>query len=63
MLILERQVKVLLTNQRRALRAETRILTDALYEKAGMPVDALIDLNTRIGALRDAFRPVSSGGG
>lgn len=52
----ERQVKVLLTDQGRALRAETRTLADALYEKSGMTVDALVDLNTRIKALRDAFR-------
>lgn len=52
----ERQVKVLLTDQGRALRVETKVLADALYGKAGMPVDVLVDLNTRIKALRDAFR-------
>ena len=52
----ERQVKVLLTDQGRAVQADTRALADALYEKAGMTVDALVDLNTRIKALRDAFR-------
>jgi hypothetical protein len=49
-------VKVLLTDQGRAVRAETKTLSDALYEKSGMTVDALADLNTRIKALRDAFR-------
>ena len=55
----ERQVKVLLTDQGRALRAETKVLADALFEKAGragMTVDVLADLNTRVKALRDAFR-------
>ncbi len=52
----ERQVKVALTDQGRAVRAETRDLADALFAKSGMTVDALVDLNTRIKALRDAFR-------
>jgi MarR family transcriptional regulator, organic hydroperoxide resistance regulator len=52
----ERQVKVLLTDRGRALRAETKVLADALFDKAGMPVADLVDLNTRIKALRDAFR-------
>lgn len=52
----ERQVKVLLTDQGRAVRAETRTLADALFDKSGMTVDALFDLNTRIKALRDVFR-------
>ena len=52
----ERQVKVLLTDQGRALRADTKVLADALFAKAGMTVDALVDLNARIKALRDAFR-------
>src|SRR6201995_2872147 len=52
----ERQVKVLLTDQGRAVRAETRTLADALYGKAGMTVEELVDLNSRIKALRDAFR-------
>ena len=52
----ERQVKVLLTDQGRAVRAETKDLADALFEKSGMTVDALVDLNSRIKALRDAFR-------
>jgi DNA-binding MarR family transcriptional regulator len=52
----ERQVKVLLTERGRGLRAQTRSLADALFAKAGMPVDALVDLNTKIKALRDAFR-------
>ena len=52
----ERQVRVLLTDQGRAVRAETKTLADALYDKAGMSVGDLADLNTRIKALRDAFR-------
>ncbi len=52
----ERQVKAQLTEQGCALRAKTRTLADALYSKAGMPIAELADLNTRIKALRDAFR-------
>jgi MarR family transcriptional regulator, organic hydroperoxide resistance regulator len=55
----ERQVKVTLTAQGRALRAETRSLADALYEtsgRAGMTVADVADLNRRVTALRDAFR-------
>lgn len=59
----ERQVKVLLTDQGRALRSETRFLTDELFAKSGMTVDALMDLNTRIKALRDAFKGNSAGAG
>ena len=59
----ERQVKVRLTDQGRALRAQTRTLAEALFTKAGMTVEALADLNTRIKALRDAFRAVPEGKG
>ena len=55
----ERQVKVSLTDQGRALRAKTKALADALYVKAanaGMTVEVVADLNTRVKALRDAFR-------
>lgn len=52
----ERQVKVSLTDQGRAVRAKTKTLADALYGKAGMTVDELYDLNERIKGLRDAFR-------
>ena len=55
----ERQVKVLLTDQGRALRAKTKALADALYKKAGnagMTIDVIADLNLRVKALRDAFR-------
>ena len=55
----ERQVKVILTEQGRAVRAKTRALAEALYTKAGnagMTVEDLADLNTRVKALRDAFR-------
>ncbi len=55
----ERQVKVVLTEEGRAMRAKTRTLAEALYTKAGnagMTVDDLADTNARIKALRDAFR-------
>jgi DNA-binding MarR family transcriptional regulator len=52
----ERQVRVLLTDQGRAVRAQTRTLADALYGKAGMTVEAVAELNAQIKALRDAFR-------
>jgi DNA-binding MarR family transcriptional regulator len=52
----ERQVKVLLTDQGRALRAQTRTLADALYAKSGMTAHEVADLNRRVSALRDAFR-------
>ena len=55
----ERQVKVTLTEEGRALRAKTRTLAEALYtkaDKAGLTVDDLADLNMRVRALRDAFR-------
>ena len=52
----ERQVKVRLTGEGRALRAQTRTLAEALYEKSGMTAEAVADLNTRVKALRDAFR-------
>ena len=52
----ERQVKVMLTDQGRHLRAETRTLADALYGKSGMTAVEVADLNTRITALRDSFR-------
>ena len=52
----ERQVKVLLTDQGRAIRAQTRTLTEALYGKAGISVEAIAELNVQVKALRDAFR-------
>jgi len=52
----ERQVKVRLTDQGHALRRETRILTETLDQTSGMTIDALVDLNMKIKALRDAFR-------
>ncbi len=59
----ERQVKVSLTNQGRALRAETKCLSDALFQTSGMSVDALVELNAKIKALRDAFRVAQTGRG
>jgi DNA-binding MarR family transcriptional regulator len=52
----ERQVRVRLTDQGREVRAQTKTLADALYDKSGMTVDAVADLNARVKALRDAFR-------
>jgi MarR family transcriptional regulator, organic hydroperoxide resistance regulator len=52
----ERQVKVRLTDQGRALRAQTRTLAEALYDKSGMTAGDVADLNTRVKALREAFR-------
>jgi DNA-binding MarR family transcriptional regulator len=52
----ERQVKVKLTEQGRDLRVRTKALADALYGKAGMTVDELVELNDQIKALRDKFR-------
>ncbi len=49
-------MRVLLTDQGRAARTETKTLGEALDNKSGMTLDALVDLNTRIKALRDAFR-------
>jgi DNA-binding MarR family transcriptional regulator len=43
----ERQVRVSLTAQGRALRAQTRTLANALYDKAGMSVEQLAELNIR----------------
>jgi DNA-binding MarR family transcriptional regulator len=52
----ERQVRVRLTDQGRAIRAKTRSLADALYGKSGMSPADVADLNERVKALRDAFR-------
>ena len=52
----ERQVRVRLTAQGRALRSQTKVLTQGLDAKSGMSIDALVALNERIRALRDAFR-------
>jgi DNA-binding MarR family transcriptional regulator len=52
----ERQVKASLTEKGRAIRAQTKTLADALYDKTGIPVDMLAELNERIKELRDAFR-------
>src|SRR5215469_1086605 len=55
----ERQVRVRLTPEGRAIRAETRSLADALYGKSGksgMTPKQVADLNARVKALRDAFK-------
>ena len=52
----ERQVRVRVTEQGRAMRAQTRTLAEALYARSGMAVEEVADLNTRVKALRDSFR-------
>jgi DNA-binding MarR family transcriptional regulator len=52
----ERQVRVRLTDRGRAVRAQTKVLTQALDERSGMTVEGLVELNTKVKALRDAFR-------
>jgi hypothetical protein len=47
---------VTLTAQGQAIRAKTRTLADALYDKSGMTPAEIADLNKRVTALRDAFR-------
>lgn len=49
-------MQVSLTEAGRALRAETRTLAEALYGQSGMSVAEVADLNTRVKALRDAFK-------
>lgn len=52
----ERQVRVHLTGQGRAIRAQTKTLAEALYARSSMTVEEVQDLNERVKALRDAFR-------
>jgi DNA-binding MarR family transcriptional regulator len=52
----ERQVKVLLTDTGRDMRAQTKPLAAALDDQSEMTAEALVDLNERIKTLRDAFR-------
>lgn len=56
----ERQVIVSLTGEGRALRDETRFLTETLDETSGMSIDTLVKLNEQVKALRDAFRSSST---
>jgi DNA-binding MarR family transcriptional regulator len=51
----ERQVEVRLTAKGRDIRAETKRLTDALFDRSGMTVAELVALNRQIQRLRDAF--------
>ena len=51
----ERQVNVRLTKSGESVRVKTGCLTDALLEKSGMDPTALIDLNMRVQALRNAL--------
>jgi DNA-binding MarR family transcriptional regulator len=55
----ERQVNVTLTKEGRAIRAKTRTLAEALYDRSGMTPAAVAELNERVKALRDAFRKSS----
>jgi DNA-binding MarR family transcriptional regulator len=52
----ERQVRVRLTDQGRAMRAETKTLGSALDNRSGMSADGLVELNAKVKTLRDAFR-------
>lgn len=52
----ERQVRVLLTKDGRAVRGKTRSLADALYKKSRMTPAEVADLNERVKALRENFR-------
>jgi DNA-binding MarR family transcriptional regulator len=52
----ERQVNVTLTKEGRAIRAKTKTLADALYDKSGMTPAEVADLNERVKTLREAFR-------
>jgi DNA-binding MarR family transcriptional regulator len=52
----ERQVKVLLTDPGRAARENTKVLSRTLDKASGMSVEALVELNEKVKALRDAFR-------
>ena len=58
----ERQVQVRLTDKGRALRAETKRLTDTLRERSGMTHGELIVLNTLIRTLRDNFAKAAEKG-
>ena len=51
----ERRVHVSLTKAGRDLRPRTACLTETLLERSGLTVAQLIDLNTRVQALRDAL--------
>lgn len=52
----ERQVKVTLTEQGKTVRAQTRTLAEALYDRSGMTPAEIAELNDRVTALREAFR-------
>jgi len=51
----ERQVIVALTDKGRALNSKTACLTDALLQKSGLTPEKLMDLNAKVGRLRDAL--------
>lgn len=56
----ERQVKVMLTEQGRALRDQTRTLAEALYGRSALTVAEVADLNTRVTRPREVFRADSA---
>ena len=51
----ERQVQVRLTAKGKAMRAETKCLSDTLLERSGMTADQIIALNGKIQSLRNAL--------
>jgi DNA-binding MarR family transcriptional regulator len=51
----ERQVQVRLTDEGRAIREQCGCLGEALVARAGMTIADLVDLNTKVQALRDAL--------
>ena len=50
----ERRVHVSLTNAGRDLQSKTGCLTAELLERSGLTIPQIVDLNTRVQALRDA---------
>lgn len=55
----EHQVRVARTAKGRELRAETRTMAEALYDRSGVTVAEVASLNDRIKALRNSFRASS----
>jgi DNA-binding MarR family transcriptional regulator len=51
----ERQVRVVLTDQGRALQAEAADVPDCIFEACGMNLDDLVDLNHKLTTLRNAL--------
>lgn len=53
----ERQVRIRLTDQGRLLQQHSSRLTDCIFRQSGLDMPGLVDLQTRIIALRDHLRP------